>query len=158
MRQLISPIADLQTRTLAKSNIKINAKQIQDLASLHGLNWNAIQVDELIKMVGGHPYLVRLALYELSCGNVTLKQLLQEAATEAGIYSNHLRGYLKVIQECPKLAEALKIVVNSPEPVELDSIQIYQLYSMGLVQRQDNHVTARFNLYREYFCRVLTES
>lgn len=61
-----------------------------------------------------------------------------------------------MLQKCPNLAQALKLVVNSSEPVELDSIQIYKLHSMGLVQRQDNHVIPRYNLYREYFQRVLT--
>nr|MCF6374019.1 AAA-like domain-containing protein [Tychonema sp. BBK16] len=31
---------------------------------------------ELISAIGGHPYLVRLAMYEISCGNITLNQLL----------------------------------------------------------------------------------
>lgn len=134
---------------------EFDAKQIKDLACLHGLNWNDTQVDELMKMVGGHPYLVRLAMYYVSSLKVMLKQLLQEAATEAGIYSNHLRRYLKILQQVPDLAQALKEVVTSPKPVELDPMQIYKLHSMGLVQRQDNHVMPRCHLYREYFQRVL---
>ena len=94
-------------------------------------------------------------MYEVSYKNVSLKQLLQEASTEAGIYSNHLRGYLEVLQKCPKLIEAFKLVVNSPEPVELISIAIYKLYSMGLVDILDNCVRPSCNLYRDYFQRVL---
>lgn len=135
--------------------LEFNVKQIQDLAHLHDLNWNDTQVEELRRMVGGHPYLVRLAMYYVSSLKVSLKELLQEAPTEAGIYSNHLRRHLETLQKYPELALALKQVVTSPEPIELDSMQIYKLHSMGLVQRQNNYVTPRCNLYRQYFRRVL---
>lgn len=134
---------------------EFNAKQIKDLAELHDLNWNDTQVNDLMNMVGGHPYLIRLAMYEVGSQKVTVEQLLQNASTEAGIYSNHLRRYLEVLQKNPELGQAVKDIVISPEPVELDSRQIYKLHSMGLVQRQNNHVTPRCNLYRQYFQRVL---
>ena len=74
---------------------------------------------------------------------VTLEQLLQEAPTEAGIYSNHLRRHLETLQKCQELALALKKVVTLPQPIELDSMQIYKLHSMGLVQRQNNRTRQR---------------
>ncbi len=137
--------------------LEFDYHQVIHLAHLHELNWNNIQVEELMKVVGGHPYLIRLAMYEVCTGKTTLKQLLQDASTEAGIYSNHLRRYLDTLysQETQDLKEALKKVVTSPEPVELDSMQIYKLHSMGLVQQHNNQVIPRCNLYREYFCRVL---
>ena len=135
--------------------LEFDKTQIQDLVCLHDLNWNHTQVEELMRMIGGHPYLVRLAMYKVSSLKVTLEQLLQEAATEAGIYSNHLRRQLETLQKCPELALGFKKVVTLPQPIELDSMQIYKLHSMGLVQRHNNNVTPRCNLYREYFCRVL---
>lgn len=135
--------------------LEFDAKQIQDLVRLHDLNWNDTQVNELIRMVGGHPYLVRLTMYYVSSLKLTLEQLLEEASTEAGIYSNHLRRHLETLQKSPELALALNSVVTSPEPIELDSMQIYKLHSMGLVKRQNNHVMPRCNLYKEYFYRVL---
>jgi hypothetical protein len=136
--------------------LEFDLKQVKDLAGLHQLNWHESQVEELMGMVGGHPYLVRLALYEVSMGKITLEKLLGEAATEAGIYSNHLRRQLEMLQQVPELAEAWQNVVESSEPVELDSMQIYKLHSMGLVQRKNNQVMPRCHLYREYFCRVLS--
>ncbi len=135
--------------------VEFNKQQVKTLASIHGLNWRETQLEQLMQVVGGHPFLIRLAMYEVSSKNFNLEQLLHEASTEAGIYSNHLRGYLEVLQKCPKLAQAFKLVVDSPEPVELDSIQIYKLHSMGLVDKRDNCVIPRCNLYREYFQRVL---
>ncbi len=135
---------------------EFDSKQVKDLAHLHKLNWNESQIEKLMGMVGGHPYLVRLALYEVNSGNITLEQLLIEASTEAGIYSNHLRRNLEILRQSSELVKAFKNVVASSEPVELDSMQIYKLHSMGLVQRKDNQVIPRCHLYRDYFRRVLS--
>ena len=135
--------------------LEFDSQQIYDLARLHGLDWNEKELRELISAIGGHPYLVRLAMYEVSCGNISLDSLLENAASESGIYISHLRRHLEILQHNPALALALKKVVNSAEPVELDSMQIYKLHSMGIVRRQNNYVIPRCNLYREYFCRVL---
>ncbi len=137
--------------------LELNQKQIKTLAVLHGLNWQDDQIAKLSQMVGGHPHLVRLAMYEVSCNKISLEQLLQNAFTEMGIYSNHLRQHLEVFQQVPELAKAFKKVVTASELVDLDSIKIYKLYSMGLVRQQDNRVMPRCNLYREYFRRVLSE-
>ncbi|NES85604.1 MAG: hypothetical protein F6K10_31675 [Moorea sp. SIO2B7] len=135
---------------------EFNTKQLQDLAGVYELDWNESQIKELMEMVGGHPYLVQLALYHVTIGKMTLERLLCQASTEAGIYSNHLRRHLKALRQVPKLSQAFQQVVASPEPVNLDSMQIYKLHSMGLVQRKDNQVMPRCNLYRIYFNRVLS--
>ncbi len=135
---------------------EFDVQQIEALAHLHQLNWVSFQAQKLISMVGGHPYLVRLALYEIGSRNLTLKQLMQDAPTEAGIYSSHLRRHLEILQQAPDLAQAIKQVVTSPTCIELDSMQIYKLHSMGLVQRKGNHVRPSCWLYREYFRRALT--
>ena len=134
---------------------EFNRKQVEDLVHKHQLNWNDSQIQALMEMVGGHPYLLSLAMYEVSSGKLTLEQLLQEAPTEVGIYCNHLRGILETLQKVPELAQILKKVVESSQPLELDSMQIYKLHSMGLVQQQDNQVIPRCHLYRQYFQRVL---
>ena len=106
-------------------------------------------------MVGGHPYLVGLALYEVATQKMGLDQILQSAATEAGIYSSHLRRHLETLKSSPTLFEAFQQVVASAEPVELSSMHTYKLHSMGLVQQHNNQVQPSCSLYREYFYRVL---
>jgi serine/threonine-protein kinase len=104
-----------------------------------------------MKMVGGHPYLVRVALYHLAQQQLTLAQLVAIAATEAGIYGDHLRRHLWNLQQHPELAAAFSKVVKTSEPVELESVLAFKLHSLGLVQLQRNEVTPRFELYRQYF-------
>jgi hypothetical protein len=132
---------------------EFNLKQVKHWACVHGINWHESQVNQLMEMVGGHPYLVGLALYEVGTKKMSLDQLLKSAPTEAGIYSSHLRRHLETLQSSPELFEAFQQVVASSEPIELNSMQIYKLHSMGLVRQNDNQVKPRCNLYREYFHR-----
>lgn len=132
--------------------LEFSPEQVWDLAQRHGLNWCLNQeVEQLMKLVGGHPYLVRVALYHLAQQQLTLAQLVAIAATEAGIYGDHLRRHLWNLQQHPELAAAFSKVVKTNEPVELESVLAFKLHSLGLVQLQRNEVTPRFELYRQYF-------
>ena len=135
--------------------LELNTQQVQNLATLHQLNWNETIITKLVSILGGHPYLIRLALYHISCNQINVNTLLANAAKESGIYSHHLRRYLETLQQKPSLATSLKQVVNADQPIDLNPMHIYQLYSMGLVKLKDNQVIPRCNLYREYFSRVL---
>ncbi|HEY9299001.1 MAG TPA: AAA-like domain-containing protein, partial [Phormidium sp.] len=109
------------------------------------------EVKQLMTIVGGHPYLVRLALYYIAGQQLTLRQLAEIAPTEAGIYGDHLRRHLWNLQQHPNLAEAFAKVVVTNKPVELESVPAFKLHSLGLVQLRGNEVTPRFDLYRQYF-------
>ncbi|MDF5731930.1 MAG: AAA-like domain-containing protein [Rhizonema sp. PD38] len=126
-------------------------EQLIELAQRHGLNWNAVQAKQLMSMVGGHPYLVRVGLYSISRQDMTLNQLLQIAPTEAGPYGDHLRRHLWNLEQRPELLEAVKRVISTTSPVRLESVQAFQLHSLGLMHLQGNDVIPRCNLYREYF-------
>ena len=135
---------------------EFNPEQVQKLAEIYKLNWNSTQVKYLMDMVGGHPYLVNEALSHLkSYPHLSLEQILETAATEAGIYRNHLRRHLSVVQQYPELKQALKEIVTATSPVLVESNLAYKLDSMGVVHRSGNKVTPRCNLYRQYFCAAL---
>jgi hypothetical protein len=135
---------------------EFSLEQMQELAVRHGLDWakgekGLEKLAPLLAMIGGHPYLARLALYNLGHQTVTLEQLLKEAPTIAGIYSNYLRQHLANLQEHPELAIALKRVVTSPTSVQLEAIAAYKLESMGLVKLEGNQAISSCELYRLYF-------
>ncbi|MDZ8107803.1 MAG: AAA-like domain-containing protein [Nostoc sp. DedQUE12a] len=135
---------------------EFSLEQMQELTVRHGLDWakgekGLEKLAPLLAMIGGHPYLVRLALYNLGNQTVSLEQLLQEAPTIAGIYSNYLRHHLANLQEHPELATALKRVVTSPTSVQLEAIAAYKLESMGLVKLEGNQAMSSCELYQLYF-------
>jgi AAA-like domain len=125
--------------------------RVLQLAQLHGLQWTEAEAQPLMAMVGGQPYLIRLALYHLARQQLTLAQLLQDAPTHAGIYSDYLRGCLERIKQQPELAAVLKEIVAKPVVDRLEPIVAYQLDSMGLIQLAGNSATLSCELYRQYF-------
>jgi len=134
---------------------EFNSEQVQDLARRYGLGWSTHQVEPLMTLVGGHPYLVRKALYHIRRKDAILEELEQTAPTEAGIYSDHLRRHLWNLRQYPSLAEAFRQVVIKNKPVELDAESAFKLDSMGLVTLQGNNVAPRCDLYRYYFSEHL---
>ncbi|MEH2088443.1 MAG: AAA-like domain-containing protein [Nostoc sp.] len=131
-------------------------KQVQNLALRYGLDWagnseGAKRLAPLQAMVGGHPYLVNLAFYHLCQGEMTLEVLLETASTPVGIYGQHLRELLTLLQEEPELMSAMEQVIATDEKVELNAIAAYKLESMGLVQLNGNQASAMCELYRLYF-------
>jgi hypothetical protein len=128
--------------------------QVLELAQRHGLAWQDVPGGELAKlmnMVGGHPFLIRLALYCLGNERVSFKHLLEEAPTQVGLYSDHLQSYLVLLQQNPELLAAFRQAIASEEPVRLPTIAAYQLGRMGLVKFQGNEVVPGCELYRLYF-------
>jgi transcriptional regulator with XRE-family HTH domain len=130
---------------------EFNMQQVQDLARRHGLNWSAKEVAELMGLVGGNPYLVRLGMYHISRQDVTLDRLVKSAVTEAGIYSDHLRRHLWNLEKYAELREAMREVVSVSQPVRLRSEWGFKLNSMGLVKLEGNDCIPRCRLYEEYF-------
>ncbi len=131
-------------------------QQVQELALKYNLNWalgnTGLEIlRPLLKMVGGHPYLIQLTLYHLWENHLTLENILQNAATDSGIYKTHLRRLLNILKGSPDLCSAMTEVVKSDEPVEIPSMVTYKLQSLGLVKLVGNLVTISYQLYQDYF-------
>ncbi|MBD1847517.1 AAA-like domain-containing protein [Cyanobacteria bacterium FACHB-63] len=132
----------------------LNQAQLSDLVQRHGLDWTEAELESLMEMVGGHPYLTRVALQQIASGSLTLPQFLQVAPTQAGIFGTHLKRHLGNLQE-RNLDTAMKQVVGSAHPVQLPIAEASKLANMGLVRFQGNEVVPLCDLYRNYFRDVL---
>lgn len=126
-------------------------QQVHDLIEVHSLHLSTEQLNHLMQLLGGHPYLVRLLLYHWAQQPDNLPQLLEIAHTDAGIYRAHLHRYLWTLQQYPQLSAAFQQVINSTTPVAIEQMQAFKLNSMGLVNLRGNSVTLTCDLYRQYF-------
>ena len=142
---------------------EFTVEQVEDLAKRHQLQLSENDRKQLMDMVGGHPYLIRLALYELATNNndsqekSALDLLLQNAATEAGIYRDYLRRHLSNLEANPDLATAMENMVAS-ESISLKPTIAYKLNSTGLTrQLEGDRTQVRCKLYRDYFRRHLSQ-
>ncbi|MBW4674580.1 MAG: AAA-like domain-containing protein [Desmonostoc geniculatum HA4340-LM1] len=132
-------------------------EQVEYLARRHGLNWSSgNEVTRLMSLVGGHPALIRIGLYYLCCQGITLKNLIEEAIANGGIYRYHLWRHWSILQEKPNLAKAYAEVVTRKQNLSLNPADAYKLESLGLIRYQSDRILPRCELYRAYFEKQLS--
>jgi transcriptional regulator with XRE-family HTH domain len=115
-------------------------EQVLTLANKYQANLGKDELQKIINLV-----------YAITQKQLSLADFEQTAATEAGIYGDHLRGHLLNLQEHPNLAAGMKKVVESSSPVDLGATINWQLHSLGLVTFVQNAVQPRYPLYSDYF-------
>lgn len=133
--------------------VDLTEEQVRNLAIRHGLDHTIIK--PIMDLVGGHPYLIRLAFYYLVRHNLSLDELLTKATQDQGIYGQHLREYLEIIQANQELSNIFKQVLKSTEFNQLTTKTLYQLESMGLIKWKGANIVSRYRLYQEYFNKHL---
>ena len=105
---------------------------------------------QLTGFVNRNTYLIRVALYHIGRGDVTLEQVLQNTPISAGIYGDRLQQQLWNLEQQPELLAAFVGVVKSSIPVELHLVEAFKLEIMELVNLQGNRATVSCELYRQY--------
>jgi hypothetical protein len=126
--------------------------QTQELAGRYRLRLSEVDIQSLVSLVGGHPYLLKQAFNVLNSDQqVTMQELLVKASTEFGIYRNHLSECWLKLEQHSELAVSLKKLVFSDCPLLLDPIQACQLQNIGLIRFFGNQAEPRCNLYRQFF-------
>ena len=147
-----SPFANVG-QTIALTDL--TEEQVFQLTSKHNIK-DSQAIKSLIDLVGGHPYLIRLALYYLSQENMPIDKLMRSAATDSGIYQQHLQRHLNCLQDNSALESAFKQILDSNTPVIIKEQKIrYPLEGMGLINTKDNSATVRYQLYSQYFANRL---
>jgi len=108
-------------------------------------------LETLLQRVGGHPYLVHLAIAQLAAEPASHASLLAEAKSPRGIYTDHLRHCLMLVRQQPELVAALRAMLEVPDGLWLSSDLAYQLDSLGLVHLEGQHCQFSCDLYRQFF-------
>lgn len=136
---------------------EFSLEQAQHFAKQHQVTPNL--VEELMALVGGHPYLLEQAFIHFQTHpDQNLQEFLKSAVTESGIYKSHLREYWAVLQQEPTFRDAINKMIETGKPVKVDPIMAYQLQGIGLIRLDGNFATPRCELYRQYFSSLLQAS
>jgi hypothetical protein len=130
---------------------EFNSKAVQDLAIRHQLKLTENQINQLMTIIGGFPYLVRLAFYRLARQEITFEQLLTTASRDDGIYGQYLRTHWADLQDNIELKIAFKEVIMSDDPVKFEQIVEFKLLATSLVKYKGNSLIPSCQLYRDYF-------
>jgi hypothetical protein len=123
--------------------------EVNWLHQQHAGPLSPLEARELFAILGGHPYLTRLALYRISTQKMTFAEIKREAATDEGVFGDHLRGRLMTVINSG-LSKPLKSVLDRGKCADI--LEFQRLLAMGLV-KGDSHknARARFGLYHDYF-------
>ena len=124
------------------------ASQVEDLNKRHGEPVMDADLDELIHVFGGHPFLTRKAFYLLVVEKLTWKKLKETAVDEHGPFGDHLRRYHWMIQQDQGLKDALKSIIKNGA---CSDDLLHRLLQAGLVKASGDVVKCRCDLYRIYF-------
>ena len=123
--------------------------QVADLNQRHNSPFNPQELQQLIELLNGHPYLIRLALYLVAYIGLSPRELFSNAIADGGPFSNHLRNYLFLFHRKPELVQGMLQVVY--QKTCEDEIVFFRLRGAGLVRRQGRTVLPRCQLYSNFF-------
>jgi AAA domain-containing protein/TIR domain-containing protein len=129
--------------------------QVAGLSARHGSPLcSPEEVDGLMELVGGHPYLIRQALYVLATERWSLARLREEAGKDTGPFGDHLRRHLWALLQSDRLRAMVSRIARGQG---CDDEGLFQrLLASGLVAGETRS-TARLRcaLYQQYFSRHL---
>lgn len=129
--------------------------QVAGLNDRHGSPLRSSEeIDGLMELVGGHPYLIRQALFVLAAERWSLARLREEAGKDTGPFGDHLRRHLWALLQGDRLrAVVAKIAKGSGCD---DEGLFHRLLASGLVDGETrSEARLRCALYQQYFSRHL---
>ena len=108
-----------------------------------------------MELLGGHPYLVRRALYLVASQRMSVCDLFDHATDDRGPFGDHLRYHLFRMHDKQDLVNALRKVIS--HNICQDEHIFFRLRGAGLVRREGRSVVPRCQLYADYFKEHLHE-
>lgn len=128
--------------------------EVADLNQRYGSPLQPPELQQFFDLVGGHPYLVRCGLNEIVVENLDISTFAMKVDQDDGIFSDHLRRIIVLLEQEPKLREVVReILKNQPCP---DNNTFYRLRSSGLLKGESkNHAQFRCEVYRRYLQKHL---
>jgi hypothetical protein len=125
--------------------------EVADLSARYGrILQGKAEVEGLMKLIGGHPYLIRLALHTMARKPCTFAVLKSKAMDEDGPFASHLGHFLNILHnEHSLLACVIKILKYGKCD---DEILFQRLSSVGLIRGVTRQkVRLRYAIYDTYF-------
>ncbi|MBV9764122.1 MAG: AAA-like domain-containing protein [Acidobacteriaceae bacterium] len=108
------------------------------------------EIDRIMELLAGHPFLIRKALYESVNKGLGLRELLARANDDDGPFGDHLQRHMIFLNQNPTARLALKTALRT-SACETDS-DFHVLRSAGLIKGHNRQaVIPRCGLYEAYF-------
>lgn len=125
-------------------------EEVETLNQRHHSPLSQGQVQQLMALINGHPFLTRLALYLVVTEKISdFETLLAQAAEDTGPFGDHLQYYLLRVLQKPELKQSLGHICRDHAHEENQTF--YRLKGAGLIKKQGKQVVLRNQLYDRYF-------
>ncbi|MBP5976775.1 AAA-like domain-containing protein [Brasilonema sp. CT11] len=124
-------------------------EQVAELNRRHNSPFNNNTLQQLLRLLGGHPFLVRKALYLVASGQIIPTELFANATAASGPFADHLRRLLSLLYDKQELIQGFLLVIS--QNICPDRQIFWRLQGSGLVRASGQSVLPRCQLYAEYF-------
>jgi hypothetical protein len=130
---------------------EFNFHQVEALNLKHGTPLKTgDEIRQLLTLLGGQPFLMRLALYLLTTNRWSLAELQNLMTDDFGPFGDHLRRFIWGLQRNPDLKESLRQILRHQKCD--DEMHFLRLSAVGLIKGETREkVEMRCRLYEEYF-------
>ncbi len=129
--------------------------EVTQLNDRYSLPLNREQVQKLMNLLHGHPYLAHLALYLVAAKHLTAADLFTHTAEDEGPFGEHLHRLLARLNNQEALIQGLRQVIDSHQCQNEQAF--LRLRAAGLVRREGEQILPRCELYAKYFRKHLHE-
>jgi hypothetical protein len=156
--------AHLFIRDLNQSPFNVGLRLILDdfsRAQIESLNvslgepiGSKTELEELVSLVGGHPFLIRRALHQVQEGK-DLQAFLTVATSPDGPFGDHLNRVFTSITRSQSVRSAVESVLRGSSISDAEAL--YRLMAAGVVRLNDRRVPiVRNRLYHAFLTEALT--
>jgi AAA-like domain/TIR domain len=139
---------------------ELELAQVQDLIKIYGLELRDQNITDLMNLVGGHPFLLRLALYQVSQNRILTQDTLFFIINQE-VYYDHLVWYSTYLNREPQLRNLMREIVHANQPIlrkslfseRFENSDLIKLKDLGLIKVNisDSSVEVANQLYKSYF-------
>jgi hypothetical protein len=126
-----------------------NEAEVRDLNQRYGTPVQEDDLPKLMKLINGHPYLTRKALYTMAVRKLTWADLARLATADNSPFADHLNHQFNLLSNNPDLKKVLNQVLHSKR--RLTEQALSPLLRAGLVKKIGQAYMLRCELYRLYF-------
>jgi hypothetical protein len=124
--------------------------EIEQMNAQHNRMVEPNQLASLIKLLGGHPYLLRMAFYTMATQRINVLELCRIAYNDDGPFAEHLSRYLRQLEDQEELRTAMQDILGKNKCK--NNAIFYKLRASGLVLgHSPDAVKPRCGLYAQYF-------
>lgn len=129
--------------------------QVAALNVLYGSSLSEAEQESLNHLVGGHPFLTRVAMHAVAAEGRSLDEIISSAIDDEGIFADHLRRLVLLLAADESLVAGVREILNESRCSCATTYQ--RLRASGMVQSTNpESVSLRCDLYSRYLNQELS--